>query len=231
VFPPFLPRSHSPHSGVFCAPRQETTNLLSSRNTKSYKMAEKEFSLTPNIPNFYYDIMTRIIPGCVLIGSYSDFGKISISEFQSSVFFLLSAYLLGYVLNLFSVDIWDKVFYTRKYSTKVFKKLNGYNERDVWDLIRKKVQPENRDILIKMLSEFLMMKSLSLVAAIWLISPPNLFSKIHNLPFPGIILNTFGKCPRLLPAILFAIILRCVYRANLRIIRNVKVHSEVEDGQ
>ena len=174
----------------------------------------EESSLSSQIPNFYFDLIARIIPGIIATSFYlPNFNLQAFFEKNTLSIFILS-YFVGLILNTLSVDIWRWVYKETPLLRLIsLRKLSPYEDRPIWSWLRYEVKPKYRGIFIKMLAELIMLKSTTLISFIWLIYPPS-------------ILNNCFQDVRAVILIIFLILFYCMVRANLRIINNKKQYEE-----
>lgn len=111
------------------------------------------------MPELFYDVIGRVIPGAIIIGLY---GSSYISESPSNIA-LLGYIVVAYVLGL-AMDVCIGILFDR---------LPYFNNQKLMNNIRKQ-SLYNRSVAVKMLGELLLFRSCAVLGIITLIFSPKL---------------------------------------------------------
>lgn len=125
------------------------------------------------IPEVYFDIIGRLIPGGLLLGVYFFRNLKEDLNFPTTVFAFICSYSIGFSLNIlgeFISVIVSKIEY-------IFKEKPVETE-DIWGKIRKDLRESDKVLMIKLYAEFAMFKSLTIGIIICMIYRPNIFDYI-----------------------------------------------------
>jgi hypothetical protein len=127
------------------------------------------------IPEIYYDIIARIIPGIFFLGLYK-FNSISTASTKEIFYGLICSYILGLLFHIIS---W-RILYTLM--KKLLPFFNFKEEKKHWDLIWNKPVPD-RNMFTKMMAEKALFRNLSFASLILAIYPPCIFVCICCYPW------------------------------------------------
>jgi hypothetical protein len=135
-------------------------------------------SLQAAVPQIFYDLIGRIIPGAAMVSSYT-FNATTFKEMTlaTELLGLMVCYLIGFILQMLGSELWSIVAYPR------FKSLGKHFEyfkidpedSELWHWIHTKTTPLNRDLFFKRMAEKTMLWSLSIGSLVWIAIPPKLF--------------------------------------------------------
>ena len=160
---------------------------------------------TSAIPEIYYDLIARIVPGALFLSVYGwkeidktfDAAKIS--------FALVLSYLIGLVLNLLAGRFWHFAFFKRR--EKLGKRAQTVrSDGELWLWIRN-LPLVDRNLYTKMMAEKMLFSSLSIASLITsliiLVRPP-----------PESVFHDVSRCYSVIPIAFFAFFSWCMFRVN-----------------
>ena len=161
------------------------------------------------IPEFFFDVIARLIPGVVMVYLIG-WTKLEDELTVQAIFFsILISYLIGYILNIISSIIWDLLLFSHKKMLNIFKGFTTpHTLQEIWDISYEKVNPIERLKILKMIAEFQMFRSLSIIPIFLIfysehIAPPSALNSPWTqlalfILFVVCMLGTYiGKCQAL----------------------------------
>jgi hypothetical protein len=148
-------------------------------------MSEETKTQASAIPEIYYDILARVVPGALILIAYAwkDIGK----DFHTSNLSvgLLFSYILGLSLNLVAERFWYYVFKSRR---KIWKeKKRDKTDSDLWLWIRS-LPLVDRNLYTKMMAEKMLFSSLSIGSLFMCFVPPSEFVVQIGWPHSALLL-------------------------------------------
>ena len=164
----------------------------------------KGAEIPSSIPEIYFDIIARVVPGAIAIAAYS-FDSLSKNLNTPTISFaLLCSYFLGMLLEIIGDSIWNNTFY------KVQPKLRGKalfggrlklfdfdSLEHLWEWLRQLPAAE-RPVFTKMTAERSMFQTTALLFLFWIVFPPQLVvekvSDQFHIPARCITLLGFLAC-------------------------------------
>ncbi len=150
------------------------------------------------IPEIYYDLIARIVPGALILGTYGwgqidkgfDVGKLGVG--------LLFSYMLGLLLNLAAERFWHYAYFN--WRTKLWKSARDRKtDGELWLWIRR-IPLVDRNLYTKMMAEKTLFSSLSIASLVMFVAPPYEFV-VHDIRWWH-------------SALLFTIFSACMFRVN-----------------
>src|SRR6266567_4963886 len=138
-------------------------------NDRRAAMSEETTTQASAIPEIYYDILARVVPGALILIAYTwkDIGK----DFHTSnlTVGLLFSYILGLSLNLVAERFWYYAFKSRR---KIWKgKKQDKTDSDLWLWIRS-LPLVDRNLYTKMMAEKMLFSSLNVGSLCMCFVPP-----------------------------------------------------------
>lgn len=131
------------------------------------------------IPEFYYDVISRITPGALLLAAYFFQDVNSSLKVQSIALAVLLSYVIGFVLGFVSNTIWAKMFFMRPRLVKwLYRKRKYYTLAEVWKLIRHELSEADKARFIKKNAEFALLENLTLLPVIITVYRPDILQGI-----------------------------------------------------
>jgi nicotinamide riboside transporter PnuC len=138
-------------------------------------MSENIKEFISSIPEFFYDLIARLIPGSIFIVLYiyelpsksEELNVLTIS------FAIIISYFLGIIFSLIGTEVWGLMLFNHKELLKIyFPKNVMYTDQYIWNISRSSFKPADRKLITKMMAEKTMFCSTSLIFFIALIFPP-----------------------------------------------------------
>jgi hypothetical protein len=131
------------------------------------------------IPELYFDVIARLVPGAVILGIYTIHDN-KLSEGLGTLFFgIVFSYALGYLLEISSATLIDFHFLNRflpgRFDTGRSKLASN---AQLWEHCNKKNGTE-RVIFLKMLAEQALFRSLSVASCVALVFPPDCVARMR----------------------------------------------------
>ena len=143
--------------------------------------SEKSAEIPSSVPEIYFDIIARVVPGAIAIGLYS-FGP-NLHEFNTPTIgfvALICSYFLGMILHIVSDRLWDWGFYSWQPSAaECCSFFHLYKDADLWRWIRLSLGPTDRNVFTKMMAEKAMFRSTSLIAIASAFYPPIILHSVY----------------------------------------------------
>jgi hypothetical protein len=135
---------------------------------------KKEAELPSSIPEIYFDVIARVVPGAIAIAAYK-FNSLSSNLNTPTISFaLLCSYFIGMLLQVVGELIW-------KFWNNLKPKLPAVNPKlkiielhpllEIWDWLRHLPIAE-RPVFTKMLAERSMFQATALLGLFWIFFPP-----------------------------------------------------------
>ena len=133
-------------------------------------------------PDFFFDIISRLVPGIILLYPYH-FNYINQKlSIQAIIVGLTFAYVLGFILNIIGGPIWSVLFRRHALLSRLFKPNAYYRGDEIWKNKRKNILAIQRKLMVKVRAEFILFRSLTLLPPIFIvIKPPALTISITQL--------------------------------------------------
>ena len=124
------------------------------------------------IPQVYYDIIARVVPGALVLGTYYGWEKIE-NGFDASKLGvgLIFSYMLGLVLDVIEGRFWRFCFWLGSKLPKKAKRRKTNDE--LWQWIRSRPRLVDRNLYTKMMAEKILFSSLSIGTLLMCIVPPS----------------------------------------------------------
>jgi len=176
-------------------------------------MTEEPKKEASAIPEIYYDIIARIVPGALILAAYTsrdinerlDTAKLTVG--------LLLSYMLGLVLNLLAERLWHWTYL--KWRTNLWKNpKERKTDRDLWRWIRS-LPLVDRNLYTKMMAEQKLFSTLSVGTFFMCFAPPcELVTQIDR------------GYSTLLFAILCVIFSKCFFRENTFLSSNMRQYNK-----
>jgi hypothetical protein len=176
---------------------------------------------TSAIPEIYYDLIARIVPGALFLSVYGwkqiderfDAGKLS--------FALILSYLIGLVLNLLAGRFWHFAFFKRR--KRLGKRAQTVrSDGELWLWIRN-LSPGDRNRYTKMIAEKMLFSSLSIASLITslviLVRPP------YECAFHDV-----SRCYSVIPIAFFAFFSWCMFRINEKLTAFMELEAAIRVG-
>ncbi|HET9418877.1 MAG TPA: hypothetical protein VFO30_06010 [Chthoniobacterales bacterium] len=167
------------------------------RETESGK---KEAELPSSIPEIYFDIIARVVPGAIAIAAYN-FDSLSKNLNTPTISFaLLCSYFLGMLLEIVGDSIWNNTFYKLQPGLRAktlfwgrLKLFDFDSLKDIWEWLRKLPAAE-RPVFTKMTAERSMFQTTALLFLFWIFFPPQLVvEKVsHQFHIPARCITLLG---------------------------------------
>ena len=159
------------------------------------------------IPEIYYDLIARIVPGALILSAYG-LGQIDKKFYAGEITFaLILSYVIGLVLDILAGWFWWVTFFKRqKFWKKGWKNADRYkNDGELWLWIRS-LRLVDRNLYTKMMAEKMLFASLSLAS---------LFMFLIVLIRPPVCpLYCISRWYSIVVLILFAFFSWCMFRVN-----------------
>ena len=152
---------------------------------------------TSAIPEIYYDLIARIVPGTIALGVYGwgeinkgfDLGKLSLG--------LIFSYMTGLMLNLLAEQFWHFILF--RWRSKLWKSAKARKtDGELWLWIRS-IPLIDRNLYTKMMAEKSLFASLTVGSLIMFCVPPPILPR-HLVGFASVIS--------------FVIFSACMFRVN-----------------
>jgi hypothetical protein len=119
------------------------------------------------IPEIYYDIIARVVPGALILGTYYGWQDFDLSKLGIGLIFF---YMLGLVLDVVERPFWRFWFWLWSKLCKKAKKCETNDQ--LLEGIRH-LPPIDRTLYTKMMAEKTLFSSLSIGALVMCLAPPN----------------------------------------------------------
>src|SRR6266478_964898 len=164
------------------------------------------------VPEIYYDIIARIVPGALILIAYKwkDIDK-GLGAGMLTVGLLFS-YILGLVLNLFAARFWDCIYF--KWRNKLWKNAKERKtDGDLWLWIRS-LPIIDRNLYTKMMAEKTLFSSLSFGSLCMCFVPPSEFVMYIGRWYSAWFF-----------AIFFAVFSACMFRVNTFLSSNMREYK------
>jgi hypothetical protein len=161
-------------------------------------MSEEEKLGSSAIPEIYYDVIARIVPGALVLGVYrwEDIAK-GFNAGTLSVGLIFS-YMAGLMLNLVAERFWHFIYF--RWKSKLWASAQARStDGELWLWIRG-IPLIDRNLYTKMMAEKMLFASLSVGSLLMWVVPP-----------PEFVAQHVGWWNSL---ILFAIFSACMFRVN-----------------
>jgi len=118
------------------------------------------------IPEIYYDIIARVVPGALILGTYYGWQDFDLSKLGVGLIF---SYMLGLVLDVVEGPFWCPWFWLW---SKLWKKAKKCKTNDqLWQGIRR-LPLIDRTLYTKMMAEKILFSSLSIGTLVMCLAPP-----------------------------------------------------------
>jgi hypothetical protein len=147
---------------------------------KETEATDKAAEIPSSIPEIYFDIIARVVPGAIGIGLYN-FESLAPNLTTPTVsFVLVCSYFLGMLLHVVGDSIWSGIFY--RWQPAIGKRISFFRFHGIlslWEWIRG-LLPADRAVFTKMMAERSMFQGASLVALAAVFYPPQLICKNYH---------------------------------------------------
>jgi len=164
---------------------------------------KKEAELPSSIPEIYFDIIARVVPGAIAIAAYN-FDSLSKNLNTPTISFaLLCSYFLGMLLEVIGDSIWNNTFYKWQPAWRGKSLFGGRLKlfdfdslEQIWEWLRKLPAAE-RPVFTKMTAERSMFQTTTILFLFWILFPPQFVEKVSDqfhIPARFITLVGFLAC-------------------------------------
>jgi hypothetical protein len=140
----------------------------------------KEAEIPSSIPEIYFDIIARVVPGAIAIAAYK-FDSLSHNLNTPTISFaLLCSYFLGLLFHVLGDTLWLHLFY--RWQPALGRRLRFFAVHpllDVWAWIRHLPIAE-RAVYTKMAAERSMFQGVALLGLIWIFFPPPVVTRSYS---------------------------------------------------
>lgn len=145
------------------------------------------------IPDLYYDILSRIIPGIIFVAAYNfdDFkGSLNI---QLIALGLILSYLIGFVFYIVTAFLWHHLFYRfKRLVSFFFRKIEYIYISEVWRVIRFEVPAVYVKPVIKVVAELSMFRTFTIIPILFFIYRPKVLSSFSQFVYVLLLLVSFA---------------------------------------
>lgn len=144
--------------------------------------ASNSAEIPSSIPEIYFDIIARVIPGVIAIGIYKPAALSNALSTPALALILLCSYFLGLLLHVVGDSIWWIIFY--KWQPRMAKHISWLKVdtiAELWEWIRN-LPLVHRAVFTKMMAERSMFQATALIALASVFFPPRAVSKNYDGP-------------------------------------------------
>jgi len=138
------------------------------------------------IPDFFYDVLLRLIPGTLLLSLYFFDALKQSLNIQTITIALMIAYVLGYTMNILSGTLWNwLLFKHRRWINFILQGRTHYDYPDIWKITIHELPGMDRILVTKSIGEHLLYKSLTLIPLVCLFYKPGILITLSPLSYWG----------------------------------------------
>jgi hypothetical protein len=160
---------------------------------KETEPSEKKAEVPSSIPEIYFDIIARVVPGAIAIAAYK-FDSLSTNLNTPTISFaLLCSYFIGMVLQIIGELIWKVWNNIRPKLPTINPKLKLFKLHPllkIWKWLRHLPIAE-RPVFTKMLAERSMFQATALLGLFWIFFPPPIVTENYHHAAWHITISTF----------------------------------------
>jgi len=157
-------------------------------------MDEKSLrKLDETIPEIYFDIIARIIPGALTILIYFGDRVLQDSNFLRIIASLLFSYLIGIILDIVSDIVLNRIIFRPFFILLKIIRIELLSDSILWIKIRN-LRADQILVFNKMMAEKAMLRSIILVNLVIFFYRPSLFQSDHFFLLGGVSLAVLFLC-------------------------------------